>query len=204
MDLGDIDPRLVGQGPMSHISYDSHVVTRQRMVDEMPRVKQQQGERGGADTYDQAMMDTEIQRVSRELYKAFSGMNQGFAEAKDQIAIDELSTHTDIGRQEAIHPYKTLYGRDLNSVLKDNLGASWEEACVSLMTEMRMYELECLRRRMEDDQAAETQKNMDNHSAISSIKSPSLSVKSSKASKSPKSARSKSTKKWIRWEWEKD
>ena len=47
---------------------------------------------------------------------------------------------------------------------------------------------------MEDDQAAETQKNMDNHSAISSIKSPSLSVKSSKASKSPKSARSKSTK----------
>ena len=89
---------------------------------------------------------------------------------------------------------QTLYGRDLNSVLKDNLGASWEEACVSLMTEMRMYELECLRRRMEDDQAAETQKNMDNHSAISSIKSPSLSVKSSKASKSPKSARSKSTK----------
>ena len=87
-----------------------------------------------------------------------------------------------------------MYGRDLNSVLKDNLGVSWEEACGSLMTEMRMYELECLRRRMEDDQAAETQKNMDNHSAISSIKSPSLSVKSSKASKSPKSARSKSTK----------
>ena len=77
-------------------------------------------------------------------------------------------------------------------MLKDNLGASWEEACVSLMTEMRMYELECLRRRMEDDQAAE--KNMDNHSVMSSIKSPSLSVKSSKASKSPKSARSKSTK----------
>ena len=48
-------------------------------------------------------------------------------------------------------------------MLKDNLGASWEEACVSLMTEMRMYGLECLRRRMEDDQAAETQKNMDNH-----------------------------------------
>ena len=74
------------------------------------------------------------------------------------------------------------------------MGASWEEACVSLMTEMRMYELECLRRRMEDDQAAENQKSMDNHSAMSSIKSPSLSVKSSKASKSPKSARSKSTK----------
>ena len=118
-----------------------------------------------------------------------------------------MSTHTDIGRQEAIHPYKvnillhhfdliskcshqTLYGRDINSVLKDNLGASWEEACASLMTEMRMYELECLRRRMEDEQ-----RNADNNSVISSvIKSPSLSVKSSKASKSPKSARSKSTK----------
>ena len=87
MDLGDIDPRLVGQGPMSHISYDSHVVTRQRMVDEMPRVRQQQGERGGADIYDQEMMDTEIQRVSRELYKAFSGMNQGFAEVSQFVVI---------------------------------------------------------------------------------------------------------------------
>ena len=81
MDLGDIDPRLVGQGPMSHVSYDSHVVTRQRMVDEMPRVGQQQ--QGEAETYDQAMMEGEIQRVSRELYKAFSGMNQGFAEVRD-------------------------------------------------------------------------------------------------------------------------
>ena len=60
--------------------------------------------------------------MSRELYKAFSGKNPGFAEvsdgrggaelqsselqARDQIVIDELSTHTDIGRQEAIHPYK--------------------------------------------------------------------------------------------------
>ena len=87
-------------------------------------------------------------------------------------------------------------------MLKDNLGGSWEEACASLMTEMRMYELECLRRRMEDEQAAEAQKNMDNHSVISSsmkspgksIKSPSLSIKSSKSSKSPKTPRSKSTK----------
>jgi hypothetical protein len=28
--------------------------------------------------------------------------------------IDDLTTHTDSGRQEMIHPYKTLYGRDLN------------------------------------------------------------------------------------------
>ena len=41
---------------------------------------------------------------------------------------------------------QTIYGRDLNSVLKDNLGSSWEEACATLMCEMRMYELECLRR----------------------------------------------------------
>lgn len=40
------------------------------------------------------------------LVKAFSGMNSGFAEAKDQVVIDELSTHTDVGRQELIHPYK--------------------------------------------------------------------------------------------------
>ena len=40
---------------------------------------------------------------------------------------------------------QTLYGRDLNSVLRDNLGDSWEEACATLMCEMRMYELECLR-----------------------------------------------------------
>ena len=57
---------------------------------------------------------------------------------------------------------KTIYGRNLNNVLKDNLGLSWEEACSTLMCEMRMYELECLRRRMEDEilasqQAAEAQ-----------------------------------------------
>ena len=58
------------------------------------------------DSYTEEMMESEIQRVSRELYKAFSGLNAGFEEAKDQVVIDELSTHTDIGRQEAIHPYK--------------------------------------------------------------------------------------------------
>ena len=66
-------------------------------------------------------MDLEIQRVARELYKAFSGMNEEFKEVnyeqnrivelvnlqpKDQIVIDELSSHTDSGRQELIHPYK--------------------------------------------------------------------------------------------------
>ena len=64
--------------------------------------------------------------------------------------IDSLSTHTDHSRTELIHPYRTLYGRSLNLVLKDNLGDNWEEACTTLMSEMRMYELECLRRRMED------------------------------------------------------
>ena len=64
--------------------------------------------------------------------------------------IDELSTHTDESRKDLIHPYRTLYGRSLNLVLKDNLGDNWEEACITLMSEMRMYELECLRRRMED------------------------------------------------------
>jgi len=99
-------------------------------------------------------MDLEIQRVARELYKAFSGLNEEFERPQDQVVIDTLSAHTDNNRQELIHPYKTLYGRDLNSVLKDNLGDNWDEACVTLMTEMRMYELECLRRRMEDEVAA--------------------------------------------------
>ena len=62
------------------------------------------------DSYTEEMMEAEIQRVSRELYKAFSGLNSGFPEAKDQVVIDELSTHTDIGRQEAIHPYKVCSG----------------------------------------------------------------------------------------------
>ena len=66
-------------------------------------------------------MELEIQRVARELYKAFSGMNEEFQEVlmlvynsnyvnntqpKDQIVIDELSTHTDVTRQELIYPYK--------------------------------------------------------------------------------------------------
>ena len=145
--------------------------TRRRMVDELPRVQQDT-----ADSYTAQQMDLEIQRVARELYKAFSGQNTEFKEAKDQIVIDELTTHTDTGRQELIHPYKTLYGRDLNSVLKDNLGDSWEEACATLMAEMRMYELECLRRRMEDEAAAvasrEAHDLAENNSMLSSIKSP--------------------------------
>ena len=74
---------------MSHISYDSHVVTRRRMADELPRVRHQhqgEGEAGGlvdlgaGPGYTEQMMESEIQRVSRELYKAFSGKNPGFAE----------------------------------------------------------------------------------------------------------------------------
>ena len=78
-------------------------------------------------------------------------------QAGEQIVIDELSTHTDHSRREIIHPYKTLYGRSLQLVLKDNLGDNWEEACATLMCEMRMYELECLRRRMEDEILASQQ-----------------------------------------------
>ena len=40
MSLGTMDPALVCSGPMSNISYDSHVVTRRRMADELPRMKQ--------------------------------------------------------------------------------------------------------------------------------------------------------------------
>ena len=62
-------------------------------------------------------MDLEIARVTKKMYKAFGGLNEGFADvrlwskygaccelhsycqAKDQIVIDELSTHTDDSRQ---------------------------------------------------------------------------------------------------------
>ena len=40
MSLGNMEPALVCSGPMSNISYDSHVVTRRRMADELPRIKQ--------------------------------------------------------------------------------------------------------------------------------------------------------------------
>ena len=87
-------------------------------------------------------------------------------------------------------------------MLKDNLGVSWEEACASLMTEMRMYELECLRRRMEDAQAAAMahKAGQDAQSVISSIKSPNKSIKSmsnseKSSSKSPKSKRSQAEEK---------
>ena len=87
-----------------------------------------------------------------------------------------------------------MYGRDLNSVLKDNLGDNWDEACATLMCEMRMYELECLRRRMENESMS-VAKIQDNNSIMSSVKSPAKSVKSptmsTKSSKSPKSPRNK-------------
>ena len=39
-------------------------------------------------------------------------------------------------------------------MLRDSLGEDWGAACRALMQEVRMYELECLRRRMEDKVAA--------------------------------------------------
>ena len=35
-----------------------------------------------------------------------------YCQAKDQIVIDELSTHTDDSRRELIHPYKVGQGQD--------------------------------------------------------------------------------------------
>merc|ERR1711953_209006 len=143
--LGSLDPALGCSGVMSILSYDSHPVSRRRNCDELPR-----RDRREDNSYTKEQMDSEISRVAREMYRAFSGLNEGFENAADQVVIDELSTHTDDSRAELIHPYRTLYGRSLNLVLKDNLGDNWEEACTTLMSEMRMYELECLRRRMED------------------------------------------------------
>ena len=69
----------------------------------------------------------------------------------------------------------------MNNVLKDNLGPCWEDACASLMCEMRMYELECLRRRMEDTQAAEMMAEAD-LSLMSPLSPMSGSSKKSKGS----------------------
>jgi len=180
MNLASMDPALACSGLMSNFSYDSHPVSRRRTEDKLPRLTSD----SMPDSYTVHQMDLEIQRVAREMYKAFSGMNEEFVDPKEQIVIDKLSSHTDTGRKELIHPYKTLYGRSLNYVLKDNLGDSWEEACATLMCEMRMYELECLRRRMEDEVAAvqaaeealETKQASENNSllspGLSSIKSP--------------------------------
>ena len=66
-------------------------------------------------------------------------------------------------------------------MLKDNLGGCWEAACASLMCEMRMYELECLRRRMEDTQAAEMMAGAD-LSLMSPMSPMSGSSKKSKSS----------------------
>lgn len=66
-------------------------------------------------------------------------------------------------------------------MLKDNLGGCWEAACASLMCEMRMYELECLRRRMEDTQAAEMMAGAD-LSLMSPLSPMSGSSKKSKSS----------------------
>ena len=57
-------------------------------------------------------------------------------------------------------------------MLKDNLGGSWEEACSTLMCEMRMYELECLRRRMEDQILASQQAAELLEAASSQVMSP--------------------------------
>ena len=40
MKLGSMDPALICSGPMSTFSYDSHAMSRGRVVDELPRLQQ--------------------------------------------------------------------------------------------------------------------------------------------------------------------
>ena len=80
MKLGSLDPALTCSGAMSTFSYDSHPVSRGRRgggVDELPRLYKT--DKPETD-YDLHEMDLEIQRVARELYKAFNGLNSGFKE----------------------------------------------------------------------------------------------------------------------------
>lgn len=48
--------------------------------DELPRVYRGETKAEGGAGYSLADMDLEIQRVTRELYKAFNGLNEGFKE----------------------------------------------------------------------------------------------------------------------------
>ena len=85
MKLGSMDPALACSGPMSTFSYDSHPVSRGKMfqlVDELPKAET----KPDAD-YDLHQMDLEIQRVARELYRAFNGMNEGFKEVISKYII---------------------------------------------------------------------------------------------------------------------
>ena len=56
MDIADIEHSA---GPMSHMSYDSHVITRARMVDTLPRVNQELTE----DSKNEEDMEGEILKV---------------------------------------------------------------------------------------------------------------------------------------------
>ena len=89
MKLGSMDPALACSGPMSTFSYDSHPISRGMMghlVDELPRVYKAETK---TDTdYDLREMDIEIQRVARELYRAFNGMNEGFKEVRSEMIFD--------------------------------------------------------------------------------------------------------------------
>ena len=52
------------------------------MADELPRVSSASDHEGVLSAYNEQMLDVEIQKVSRELYKAFSGKTEGFAEVR--------------------------------------------------------------------------------------------------------------------------
>ena len=86
--LGSLDPALGCSGMMSIFSYDSHPVSRgQRghLLDELPRSCQTETK---AETdYDLHEMDLEIQRVARELYKAFNGLISGFKEVSYLLCV---------------------------------------------------------------------------------------------------------------------
>ena len=49
-------------------------------------------------------------------------------QAKDQIVIDELSSHTDTGRKELIHPYKVTKGVMMTLLTCSGVDLVWQKS----------------------------------------------------------------------------
>ena len=117
MNLGSLDPALTCSGMMSNFSYDSHPVSRRRTEDELPRGRAvNSSDRwfslkfglgwGSLSAwinfmshfrYTKQQMDLEIQRVAREMFKAFSGMNKEFEDVS--LSFWLLQCHTNCAGQ---------------------------------------------------------------------------------------------------------
>ncbi|XP_063306331.1 annexin A13 [Pelobates fuscus] len=87
--------------------------------------------------------DFDAERDCKKLYKACKGLG-----TDEKAIIEILANRSTDQRQEIKHKYKTMYGKDLDSVLKSELSGNFENTALALLDRPCEYDARELRKAM--------------------------------------------------------